>query len=447
MSEETIRSNDNVRLNIKEIYRFEKYPRMDWLDQFRGLVVILLIISAITWELSLSVSEGLPPIGPTYLNHGWKYWHWDQYGWPNIITIIDIGQQIFMFVVGFVAALSFLKRSEKEGESAALKHAIRRFVVLIALGIIDDGIISNMDNLNLNNLTVLLIFIGIVILGLGLIIAAFFIDKNKKGKPVALKNLLRNAPGVILLSIIFGLAFGNLFGGMKWGWFGIFWHGTLPNLAWGSLSAVLFLKLSKNSPDKRFMIAIFIMIVHFILIAIPGLMEWKWIINGIEYFKVPYNTINHIAISITGTCTYQWWIQKSEDHQELGIKKRILPVATLSFVLCYLIDFIQPAEHRNVTTALALMAIGTSQFVMFIFYSFERVGFKIPMLSEFGKNLLLMFILLLVVTEVYLKLPFLAHEVLAANPLWAMIGAGVIPIIILYVIAWILAKNNIIIKF
>jgi MFS family permease len=447
MSEETIRTTNSASLNLKEIYRFEKYPRMDWLDQFRGLVVILLIISAITWELSLSVEEGLGPIGPTYLNHGWKYWHWEQYGWPNIITIIDIGQQIFMFVVGFVAALSFLKRSEKEGEPAAVKHAIRRFVVLMALAIVDDGPFDNLKNLNLNNLTVLLIFIGIVVLGLILITAAFVIDKNKKGKPVALKNLLRNAPGVLILSIIFGLAFGNLLGGMKWGWFGIFWHGTLPNLAWGSLIAVLILKISKNSPDKRFILAIIIMIIHFVLIALPGLMEWKWIINDVEYFKVPYNTINHIAISITGTCTYQWWIQRSEDNQEYGLKKRVLPVATLSFVFCYLVDFLQPAEHRDVTTALALMAIGTSQFVMFIFYSFERIGFKVPMLSEFGKNLLLMFILLLVVTEVYLKLPFTTHEIFAANPLWAMVGAGVIPILMLYLIAWILAKKNIIIKF
>ena len=235
---------------------------------------------------------------------------------------------------------------------------------------------------------------------------------------------------MILLSIIFGLAFGNLFGGMKWGWFGIFWHGTLPNLAWGSISAVLILKLTKESPDKRLIIAILILITHFI-----------------EYFKVPYNTINHIAISIIGTCTYQWWVWKSDDNQEFGIKKRVLPVATLSFVFCYLIDFIQPAEHRDVTMALALMAIGTSQFVMFIFYIFERIGFKVPMLSELGKNLLLMFILLLFVTEVYLKLPWLSHEILAANPIWAMIGAGVIPILVLYAIAWLLAKKNIIIKF
>lgn len=189
MSNEDVQSNESPKLNIKVIYRFEKYPRMDWLDQFRGLVVILLIISATTWELSLSIAAGLPPIGPTYLNHGWKYWNHDQYGWPNIITIIDIGQQIFMFVVGFVAALSFLKRSEKEGESSALKHAIRRFVVLMALAIGDDGLIDNLNNLNLENTTVLLIFVGIVILGMFLIVGSYFIDTKKKGKPIAKKNL------------------------------------------------------------------------------------------------------------------------------------------------------------------------------------------------------------------------------------------------------------------
>ena len=74
----------------QDLERKEKlHKRYEWLDQFRGLIIIFLIISVITWPLSGDPTIGLTNswIGPPLLNHGYKYFN----GWPPIITIIDIG--------------------------------------------------------------------------------------------------------------------------------------------------------------------------------------------------------------------------------------------------------------------------------------------------------------------------------------------------------------------
>jgi uncharacterized membrane protein len=46
------------------------HKRYEWLDQFRGLIIIFLIISVITWPLSGEFPTTIPPIGPPLLNHG-----------------------------------------------------------------------------------------------------------------------------------------------------------------------------------------------------------------------------------------------------------------------------------------------------------------------------------------------------------------------------------------
>ncbi len=40
------------------------HKRYEWLDQFRGLIIILLIVSVITWPLSGDLVGGVIPIGP-----------------------------------------------------------------------------------------------------------------------------------------------------------------------------------------------------------------------------------------------------------------------------------------------------------------------------------------------------------------------------------------------
>ena len=50
------------------------HKRYEWLDQFRGLIIIFLIISVITWQLGGDASLGSSDwIGPPLLNHGFQY--------------------------------------------------------------------------------------------------------------------------------------------------------------------------------------------------------------------------------------------------------------------------------------------------------------------------------------------------------------------------------------
>ena len=76
------------------------------------------------------------------------------------------------------------------------------------------------------------------------------------------------------------------------------------------------------------------------------------------------------------------------------------------------------------------MAIGRAGFTMALFYGFEQLKFKgpgrFPLLSEFGKNMLLMFILTPVV-QIYMGL--FSKNFLAANPLVTLLLVGILPII------------------
>ena len=114
------------------------HKRYEWLDQLRGFVVLLLIIATITWELSGDWSGKNPILGPTFLNHGFCYYD----GFPAIITVIDLGQQVFMFVLGFVGYLAFKRRLEKESPKAAWKHALVRVAILYVLAFLDDGVLD-----------------------------------------------------------------------------------------------------------------------------------------------------------------------------------------------------------------------------------------------------------------------------------------------------------------
>ncbi|MCP4642342.1 MAG: hypothetical protein GY851_17990 [bacterium] len=107
--------------------------RHDWFDQARGLVVLLLIVSMITSAEEGNVLTGDPVLGPTFLSHGDGYFP----GSPPIITLIDVGQQIFMFIMGLAACWAFTSRLRKRGPLSAWLYALRRFLLLYACGIVD----------------------------------------------------------------------------------------------------------------------------------------------------------------------------------------------------------------------------------------------------------------------------------------------------------------------
>ena len=74
----------------------------------------------------------MPVLAP-HLNHGYKY---AQYARP-LITIMDIGQQIFIFLVGFMQGFSIYRRRLKGLEQKLLwLHILKRFGLVILLSII-----------------------------------------------------------------------------------------------------------------------------------------------------------------------------------------------------------------------------------------------------------------------------------------------------------------------
>jgi hypothetical protein len=358
---------------IKEVEE-KLHPRFDWLDQFRGVVVLLLIISTITWPLSANLASGEALIGPTFLNHGWRYANYD----PAMITIIDIGQQIFMFVMGFVAYIAFSSRLEKKGAKEAWKHGLIRVAILYIIAFLDDGLIGG--------------------------------------------DLLEGGIGWIS---------------------NVLYNGTLANLAIGSLAAMVGVYFIKDA-DKRILLGIGIMVFHAIFYEIPVFDTYFSTGGGIDF---PFNALNHAAIAIIATCFSQW-LKMDPDDITFGFKKRILPASSLAFIGCYCVDFLQQAEHHDVTTSLALMAIGTAGFMVAIFYGFEKLNFKVPALSEMGRNLLLLFILSFLFGDqlALLMLNTLGRDFLAANPLISLGLLGILPIAIEAGIAVLLAKKNIIIK-
>ncbi|WP_462325855.1 hypothetical protein [Desulfoplanes sp.] len=340
--------------------------RYEWLDQFRGLVVLFLILSCITWELSGNWSGDDPILGPTFLNHGFCYYDGD----PAIITIIDIGQQVFMFVLGFVGYISFRKRLENISTIAAWRHGLVRVGLLYLLAMIDDGVLE------------------------------FILNKS-----FSIQDVL--------------------------------YAGTFANLAIGSFAAYFSLYIIKNA-EKRMVLALIIMTIHSFLYANSNIIHYS---SGVESI-FPFNAINHGAIAIIGTCFGQWY-KAYEHNPDAAFKARILPVSTFFLVACYLLDWLQPAEHHDVTTALALMAVGRAGFMIALFYGLERIGFKIPLLSEFGKNMLLMFVLTPIL-QVYINI--YSKNFLSSHPVTTLLLIGIFPVLLLAGLAVFLDRKNMVLK-
>jgi len=348
------------------------HKRYEWLDQFRGIIIILLIVSVITWPLSGDFLGGVTPIGPPLLNHGFQYYK----GYPAIITIIDIGQQIFMFILGYVGFIAFTSRRDKKGIGAAWKHGIIRVAVLYGLSLLADGLIG----------------------------------------------------GLLLEGSI--------------PWDEVLYKGTLANLAIGSFAAYLSVYLIPKKADTRIYLCIGILVIHAALYFLPGFDHYGPIDGPLIF---PWNALNHAAIAIAGTCFSQWYKLDPSDPN-VGFKKRILPVSTIAIIAFYFFDWIQFAEHHDATTSLALLSIAASGFLIAVFYGFEKMNFKVPVLSEMGKNMLLLFIIAFIFDQ---YVGFLAdgyRDFLIANPILTMILVGVLPIVIEAGIAMLLARKNIVFK-
>jgi predicted acyltransferase len=327
--------------------------RFEWLDQFRGLVILLFTVQTLAY--ALFDKTGIHVIAP-HLNHGYKYATIE--GGPNIITLIDLGQDIFLFLVGFMAAFSMLKIIARDtGSKDVWIRIIRRFVAIMILNAIHMAVAGRLDAKHL------------------------------------------------------------LFGG------------TLATIAWVGLIAMI-VTLYIKEPDKRIIIAA----------AIFGIQILIDLLFKVDNIYISY--FGDIGVGIMATAFSGWMFTKEGTVIEENIGKKILPTTFICFSISYLVGFIQWADHHRTTVALATMTIGVCGIALFMFYNMDKYDYKIKFLIPWGKNLLLMFLLEMIIIELFYMDMFL-YDFVLINPWLDLILVGIIPFIILWVIAKILEKKNI----
>ena len=93
----------------------ETKNRLLFLDQFRGLAILLMVFAN-----ALAHYERVPP----YLQHAPA----DGY------TLPDIVMPMFLFAMGYAAQLSFRSRVNRDGAAKTVGHSIRRCAILIGFG-------------------------------------------------------------------------------------------------------------------------------------------------------------------------------------------------------------------------------------------------------------------------------------------------------------------------
>lgn len=345
-------------------------PRMEWLDQARGLVVLGLIVSMITGFYSGDPLRGDKPVGPTMYNHGYDYYE----AFPNVVTPIDLGQPSFMGLMGFVGFYAFEAR-RKRGARAAWQYAIRRFLLLYACGLFEECVLN-----------------------------------------YAMRGKIH--------------------------WDAALYQGTFAKLAIGAIVAFASIAVIRNA-DLRFAFAMCVLAVHALLYAFPVADHYTWYDDVIPLFPFPFGVVGHCAIAITGTCTAAWLLRDPDDPA-VGMRDRVGPATAAIAVAAYCVDWLQPAEHHDANAALILHAMLWGNLGLIGFYGAGLIGLRFPLLTSFGKNLLLMFILCWFLTNLYLT--WFPKEFVLQWPVLGLLLAGVAPILILALIANQLERRNILIR-
>lgn len=347
------------------------HERYDWLDQARGFVVLLLIISMPTSEYAGDLLTGDPVLGPPMLNHGYEYFDGD----PAITTFIDSGQALFLMIMGFVGYTAFTSRLRKRGVNAAFWYCARRVGVLYALASID----------------------------------CVLLELATSGKP-------------------------------KWADF--FYNGTFAMIALGTLCAFLSIVVIPNA-DRRMLFSVGLIMLHSLLYAFPLFDHHTWYDNILALPKFPFGTLGMCAMAIAGSSFGQWHAMDPGDPCA-GFRKRIVPVSTAAFVAAYCMDWVQPAQHHDSNAAMLLQAMYIGGFMLMIFFAFGEVGFRFPLLSSLGRNLLLMFALGGLFIGIYLDC--FPKEFLLQSPYLALLLGGLAPIVMLSCIAVFLDRRGIMVR-
>jgi predicted acyltransferase len=92
--------------------------RIEFLDQFRGFTVLLMIVVNVLAEFTLT---------PAWLKHSMVL---------GTITIPDFVITMFMFIIGVALDLAFFRSRERRGAGRTMERFLRRGLLLIAFGLL-----------------------------------------------------------------------------------------------------------------------------------------------------------------------------------------------------------------------------------------------------------------------------------------------------------------------
>jgi hypothetical protein len=225
-------------------------------------------------------------------------------------------------------------------------------------------------------------------------------------------------------------------------WAGFFYASTFSGIALGSMAAFVATALIPRA-DRRIVLAALLVLAHALLYEFPIFDHREWYDDLLHLPKFPFLALGLSCVAIVGSCFGQWHVMDPGDALA-GFQSRIAPASTIAFVCAYCMDWLQPAEHHDLPASLQLQAIYIGGFMLMIFFAFGRVGFRFPLLSSFGKNLLLMFAVGGFGVSVYWN--FLPKQMLIANPLLALLLVGIAPIAVLGWFARVLDRRGVMVR-
>jgi len=347
------------------------HDRYEWLDEARGLVALLYVISTITAPLGGEVLNEKYQLGPTYLDHGYAYYK----AYPAMITLIDTGQLIFLFLMGFAAYVAFSGRLRKRGRASAWAYAARRVVSLLALSFVGYGLLNMV-----------------------------------KGTPV--------------------------------NWREVLYDGTLSRIALGAAAAYVATYFVRSA-DRRALMGIGAFVVHAFLFASYTVDRYPWIDDMLGRPKFPLGAFNLAGIAIVGSAFAQW-VTREDCDLRVGFRRRIMPVSACMLLAAYCMEWVQPSEHHDVTTALALLSVGLSGLLVASTYALGEVGFTVPVLRPLGKNLILVFIVASQFVSRYVEA--FPRTFLESYPYAGLFLVGALPIAGVALLTMVLEKRNIMIR-
>ena len=301
-----------------------------------------------------------------------------------MITIIDVGQPIFLFFVGFSGYIAFSSRLKKTGVLGAWRYGGVRIALLYALS--------------------------------------------------AIGKIINDPPREEHAS------WAQYFSGFNW--YAVLSVDVLAIIAVGCIGTYVAITFFRKALH-RVMLALGIFIAHAFVYAL----YWTDRHTGMDYMlglpEFPILTLALMGLSILGSGFGQW-VHESREDVGSALRERIVPWSCGCLMVSFLLEWVQPSEHHDGTMALMLLAAGLSGLLVTVLYCMEQVGIMLVTLRALGRNLLLVFIIGAVLFEIYLDA---IPDIWIQNyPLAAMVCIGFIPIFSVVLVTRVLERYNIVFR-